>query len=392
MEIGIIGHGFWPQVGGLERQIYDCTVDFAQQGHRSRVVCTTGENSPLAAREELPVPGHAPIEVNRFKAPRQIPAADPLADPTIPVSFYKQSVPQWAELLQTADALLTFGMTPAITGGMIKRQTSIPLVAVLPGIPEEDDARFAEVRQCGADAFVGVSRFMCARAKQHFDLEMTTIYNGVDTDFYQSSCRRFDYPFLHDLPDALITAPVRLDPSKGIPVLIDAFERVYSSYPETRLLITGNGSICHELGLIHPYYQYLQDIVRGKGLKERVIFAKGAIAHSDMPALYTRSIVCAMTSLSEGFGLGLAEAMSCGTPVVATWTEGMREIFTDGTGGYYAEPGNSEDVATKLLLLLADADLRKQMGKLAREHIVRNFPASAQGEAYLALLEKVRKN
>jgi glycosyltransferase involved in cell wall biosynthesis len=167
-------------------------------------------------------------------------------------------------------------------------------------------------------------------------------------------------------------------------LLLDAFELVSRLRPDATLLVTGNGSICHHLGMTNPYYEHLQRVVQLKELTQQVRFARGAIASHDMPALYTRSDLCVMTSVTEGFGLGLAESLACETPVVATRTEGMTEIFPDGKAGVYVDR-DATDIAQCLLTLLGDNALRRRLGRAGRAHIVASFPLQAQADHYLSL-------
>jgi glycosyltransferase involved in cell wall biosynthesis len=91
-----------------------------------------------------------------------------------------------------------------------------------------------------------------------------------------------------------------------------------------------------------------------------------------------------MTSLTEGFGLGLAESLACQTPVVATRTEGMAEVFPDGEGGVYVDR-EATDIAQCLLRLIDDDALRLRMGCAGRNHVVARFPLQAQADRYLEL-------
>lgn len=384
MNIALIGHGFWPLVGGLERQIHDCAIGLARRGCTVRVLSIMAEDSDLPTDELLHVPGAGPIQVHRASVLRPAVPDDPLSEPEIPAHAYLQLAPRWARLLHDADVLCTFGASPALAGARIKHHLGTPFVAVLPGIPPQADARFSEVLTCGADLFVGVSHFMCDRAAALYDLHMIPIYNGVDTDLFRPTGRRLDYEVLRDLPGPLVTSPVRLDPSKGIELLLDAFELVASLRPDATLLITGNGSICHHLGLTDPYFEHLQSVVELKEMTHRVRFARGVFDNDDMPALYTLSDVCVMTSLTEGFGLGLAESLACQTPVVATRTEGMAEVFPGGEGGVYVER-EATDIAQCLLTLINDDALRLRMGCAGRSHVVARFPLQAQADRYLEL-------
>ncbi len=71
-------------------------------------------------------------------------------------------------------------------------------------------------------------------------------------------------------------------------------------------------------------------------------------------------------SRAEAFGLATVEAMACGVPVVATTTDGSREIVTDGLTGRLVPVGAHEALAAALIELLNDADLRTKLGAQAR--------------------------
>lgn len=390
MNVALIGHGFWPLVGGLERQVYDCAVGLARRGCSVRVLSIIGEHTDLPRDELLHLPGVGAIQVHRAPVLRPAVPDDPLSEPEIPTDAYRRLAPLWARLLGDADVVCTFGASPALAGGDIRDRLGLPFVAVLPGIPAQADARFADVLACGADLYVGVSAYMCWRARELYDLHMVTVHNGVDTTFFRPTDQPLADEVLRDvlgrdLPGALVTSPVRLDPSKGIELLLDAFEVVVSLRPDTTLLVTGNGSICHHLGLTNRYCDYLRGLVELKDLGDRVRFARGAFRGQDMPAVYTRSDVCVMTSVSEGFGLGLAESLACGTPVVATRTEGMAEVFPHGVAGYYVDRRDPVEVARAILRLLDDDDLRRRMGAAGRRYVCAAYPVQAQADRYLEL-------
>ena len=67
-------------------------------------------------------------------------------------------------------------------------------------------------------------------------------------------------------------------------------------------------------------------------------------------------------SRAEAFGLALVEAMACGVPVVATATDGSRDIIEDGTTGRLVPIGAPEALADALVALLNDADARAMLG------------------------------
>ena len=107
----------------------------------------------------------------------------------------------------------------------------------------------------------------------------------------------------------------------------------------------------------------LADLIATHKLKERVRML-GRV--DELAPFLTALDVYVSASRAEAFGLAMVEAMACGVPVVATATDGAREIVEDGVTGRLVPVGAVEALADAVVALLADADRRAAMGKAAR--------------------------
>ncbi|HXG01223.1 MAG TPA: glycosyltransferase family 4 protein, partial [Bacteroidota bacterium] len=73
------------------------------------------------------------------------------------------------------------------------------------------------------------------------------------------------------------------------------------------------------------------------------------------------------TSSKEGWGLTVIEANACGTPVIASNVEGLRDAVRDGETGLLYTFGNVRDLSEKLVRILTDETLRNRLAANAVE-------------------------
>lgn len=108
------------------------------------------------------------------------------------------------------------------------------------------------------------------------------------------------------------------------------------------------------------------------------------------------SNVLLLPSEQESFGLAALEAMACEVPVVASRVGGLPEVVTDGETGFLSEVGDVDKMAEDAARLLADPELRKKMGKSARESAISRYRTDIVIPKYIdyynRVLSKVRKS
>ena len=112
----------------------------------------------------------------------------------------------------------------------------------------------------------------------------------------------------------------------------------------------------------------------------------------DVVKAYQESSIFVLSSRFEGFGMVLIEAMACGLPVVSfDCPAGPDEIITDGVDGLLVPSGDVHALAEKLMVLMSDENLRRQLGQQARQTAQR-YEMTTIANQWIALFEKVIKN
>lgn len=149
----------------------------------------------------------------------------------------------------------------------------------------------------------------------------------------------------------------RLEPLKGVDVLIDAISILVRQGSPVRLMIAG-GNLDGEVAT------QLRHCVASLRLDSHVHFL-GPVDQKDLPDYYAAADVCAMPSFYESFGMVAIEAMACGTPVVASRAGGLQFTVRNGETGFLVPAGHADPLAEAIGRVLADPALRNRLGQAA---------------------------
>lgn len=224
-----------------------------------------------------------------------------------------------------------------------------------------------------ASRVVAVSDDVAADLAANWSLDsqrITRIFNPiVDAAWYEQARAGPVHPWLQAPVEPVLVAVGRLTEQKGFDVLLDAFARVRSTRA-CRLLILGEG---HLRSTLMAQAQAL-------GITTQVDFA----GHVDQPAAtMARAALFVLPSRWEGFGNVVVEALSLGTPVVATdCRSGPAEILGRGRWGRLVAVNNAAALAEAILAALCDAPDRCELARRGGE-----FTVSRSVGAYVELFE-----
>ena len=166
-------------------------------------------------------------------------------------------------------------------------------------------------------------------------LPCETIPVGVDTD-------RFFPLNLERVPNSLFFLG-RLEARKGIDFLIKTIPIVKEKLRDIQLFIGGDGVL----------KSYLDNFIKKNNLENNVHLL-GTIDDAALNEWYNKVSVVIIPSVFEGFGLTAIEAMACGTPVIATDVDALRDVIEDGANGLLVPYNDTKMLSTKILYLLAN--------------------------------------
>lgn len=150
-----------------------------------------------------------------------------------------------------------------------------------------------------------------------------------------------------------VIAAGRLVNQKNFASLIRAWKEVQAKHPDWELDIYGEGSLKTSLEKLIADLQ-LEGAVCLQG-KTQEIFKE-----------MTNSSIFVLSSIYEGFGLVIVEAMSCGLPVVSYACPcGPKDIIEEGKDGFLVEVNDEQTLAARINQLIEDEELRRQMSQAA---------------------------
>lgn len=152
-----------------------------------------------------------------------------------------------------------------------------------------------------------------------------------------------------------------LAPHKNLHGLLDGFEIAIGQgrIPDVHLALVGDFK---GAGFTSNYDSLSARVLADPVLRSRVHFC-GYVSDADLVALYSAAMAAAMPSYSEGFGLPAVEAMACAAPVLSSDRGALPEVV--GDAGVYFDPFDAQSVASAIVAMGEDAELRSRLSSNA---------------------------
>lgn len=346
-------------MGGAEHVVVNLADELVNRGHEVKIAYLTGLGLVLPSNENIEV-----IALN--------------------MNEYQEIVPTYLKLNKLIRAF-----KPDVVHGhmfhaniltrLLKISTKIPkLISSAHSTNEGGKTRMLAYRV--TDKLADISTNVSDEAVSTFIRKgavktgrMVSVTNGIDIikfSFDKIARKNLRAELNIENKKALL-AVGRLDTPKDYPNLLNAVHLLNKNRQDFKLFIAGDGPLRGEIEQLAAKLE-INDIVEFLGIRR------------DVHNLMSASDVFVLSSAWEGFGLVVAEAMSCERIVVATDCGGVAEVV--GDAGIIVPPKNSKQLASALNKALDMSEEESLiLGCKARQHIVDNYSLDRNVNSYLEL-------
>ncbi|WP_144509590.1 glycosyltransferase [Bacillus sp. FJAT-22090] len=225
-----------------------------------------------------------------------------------------------------------------------------------------------------AHAIFSTSHVMAKETNLYTNKKVEVTPFGVDIEQF--------YPPEHavETDEKIIVGTVKaLEDKYGIADLVKGFALFHKEFPNSELLITGDG----------PQRAEYEQLAKDLGIEEVTTFT-GKVPNTEVPAIIRKMSIFAAPSTedSESFGVAAVEGMACGVPVVVSNVGGLPEVVVQDVTGIVVDKNSPEQLATAFKKLARNSDLRAAMGKAGVEHVKEHYSWIDNAHYMLSLYEK----
>ncbi|MDA9021074.1 glycosyltransferase family 4 protein [Gammaproteobacteria bacterium] len=403
LKIAILSYRSAPFGGGQGIYVYELSKALNNIGHNVDVISGPPYPELIADIELIKLPGLNLFSTFKFRE-------------RLKIFFHtkNKSLDDWYEFSSTLmggfPELQTFGNrakiflsdknydavidNQSISFGMIDIQKSKPLIEIMHHPISKDyfyDLKFARglVQRLSKMRWFSFLKMQKKVAKQikvvvtpslnskqdiHHDFKVPmqniqVIPNGIDFNIF---C---PLPNIVPRANGVITTASADVPLKGLDFSLHAIARLKSEYPDINLTVIGS-----------PRAEgHTERLIKKLKLEEQVSF-KTNLTKEEITHEYANSSVAVVSSLYEGFGFPVGEAMACATPLVATNVASIPEIT--GSFAQLIPAEDAEAIYLGIKNIFQSPQKYKIQAELGREHIIENFNWTKIGHAYEELLYK----
>lgn len=234
--------------------------------------------------------------------------------------------------------------------------------------------RFLMKWTCNGARIVAISDYTKEKILEIMpDINIKVICPGFDLDFWSGikvrgvEVRPQEFSEVGPQYKPYILSVGALKPRKGYKSSIEAFTAIAKKVENLNYVIVGQGEES-------DYAKELKKIIKENDLEKRVFFIEGGIDDNKLLGFYRNAELFVLTPVEEnhhfeGFGIVYLEAAASGLPIVATYNSGATSAVSEGYNGLLVSQNNPEAMASAVLKILENPELKTKLGNNSREWV-----------------------
>ena len=369
-------HGTAPTYGGASRGTYEILTALCNNQRFEAYLCSPGADTPFLSSkiQELGIP-HLKLPLNNL--------GKLVSNVWRLIRFVRANGIDIIHSKHRNADILAFLVASMLKLVCRERLFLVSTLHFAPEALEYDTVPCAQFRQgvhkvvLGKfDRIVAISEYVAKEVGRLFDLparNVQVIHNGIDIEFFSSGqIERVKNLFAFEQEvNAHIGYIGSLSGFKQPGVLIEVMIRVLSLCPEACFLVVGGGEV-----------EKYRSVLDKRGLLGKVRFLG---VQRNIPDWLAFIDIQVFTSKGEAFGRAVAEGMAAGKPCVAFDSGAMPELIVDGKTGYLVELNDVEAMTSRILRLVRDPVLRRELGRNAQRRVGELFPLGSYAERHREL-------
>ncbi|MBF6612549.1 MAG: glycosyltransferase family 4 protein [Chloroflexi bacterium] len=242
-----------------------------------------------------------------------------------------------------------------------------------------------------ANHSVAVSRFLADRVQEHSPgMKVDVVVNGVDCERFHPGVNGMEMRREYKIADeeVLILQLARLIQQKRQEDTIRAFSLARQQVSNLRLLLVGWEDPRYN-GPFDSYRAELEQIRSDEGLADSLIIAE---ARPEAAQLVAACDIAVMPSIEDAWNLAVTEAMAGAKPTIGADSGGIREQIVDQVTGFLAPPKSPEALASRIVKLASDREMRERMGRAGRRRAETLFDEAQVAVGFSTIYEAMIDN
>lgn len=346
MKIALVSPYDYPYPGGVTEHIHHLEMEFVRRGHVVKIIAPSSTSKHELSDNIYRIGGIVPV-----------PVSGSIARITLSPGSYR-----WVKQILNRERFdivhLHEPLMPVLCLVALRHSKSVN-IGTFHAYREGNFAYLAG--KAVLKRFIGrlhgriaVSPPARELVNRYFPGDYEIIPNGIAPDYFGSA----NITPLPQYTDGKLNVLFvgRMEKRKGLRYLLRSWGAISRQYPETRLIVVGEGDLRDECE------RYVAE-----NHLANVVFV-GFVTNAELPRYYrTAHIFCAPSTGFESQGIVLLEAMAAGRPIVASSIAGYASVITDGEQGWLVPPGDSISLAVAIGSLLGNEALRDRMGNAGRQ-------------------------